>query len=94
MGTPKENPTGYRASEVVPNLERMTGALLLMQGMADDNVSFENSTRVMTAMQEMGRPFDLMLFPGERHGPHGNPRQLVVWRKYLDFFRRKLKGEL
>jgi dipeptidyl-peptidase-4 len=94
MGTPKENPTGYRASEVVPNLERMTGALLLMQGMADDNVSFENSTRVMTAMQESGRPFDLMLFPGERHGPHGNPRQLVMWRKYLDFFRRKLKGEL
>jgi dipeptidyl-peptidase-4 len=92
MGTPEQNPEGYRAAEIAPKLDRMKGSLLLLQGMADDNVSFENSTRVMTALQAKSRPFELMLFPGERHGLRGNARQLMLWRTYLDFFRRKLKG--
>jgi dipeptidyl-peptidase-4 len=91
MGQPSENPDGYKASEVVPKLAGMKGSLLLLQGMADDNVSFENSTRVMTALQLQSRLFELMDYPGERHGLHGNARQLHLWRTYLDFFDRKLK---
>jgi dipeptidyl-peptidase-4 len=91
MGQPSENPAGYKASEIVPKLPQMTGQLLLLQGMADDNVSFENSTRVMYALQGMSRPFELMTYPGQRHGLRGNPRQLHLWRTYLDFFDRKLK---
>ena len=91
MGQPQENPAGYKASEIVPKLANMKGRLLLLQGMADDNVSFENSTRVMYALQGMSRPFEVMDYPGERHGVHGNPRLLHLWRTYLDFFDRKLK---
>jgi dipeptidyl-peptidase-4 len=91
MGQPSENLEGYKASQVVPKLPAMKGALLLLQGMADDNVSFENSTRVMAALQMQSRPFELMDYPGERHGLHGNARQLHLWRTYLDFFDRKLK---
>ena len=91
MGQPSENPDGYKASEVVPKLSQMKGQLLLLQGMADDNVTFENSTRVMYALQGLSRPFEVMDYPGERHGVHGNPRQLHLWRTYLDFFDRKLK---
>jgi dipeptidyl-peptidase-4 len=35
--------------------------------MADDHVIFENSTRLMTALQAKATPFESMLYPGLRH---------------------------
>ena len=62
-----------------------------MQGMADDNVIFENSTRVMAALQAKGIPFEVMDYPGERHGVHGNAKRLHLWRTRIGFLNRKLK---
>ena len=90
MSTPEANPEGYAASDAVPQLGLMTGRMLLMHGMADDNVIFENATRVINAMQENSQPFEMMLYPGQRHGVRGNPRQLQQWRTYLDFLDRTI----
>ena len=90
MSTPEANPEGYAASDVIPRLPNMTGRLLLLHGMADDNVIFENSTRVINALQENSQPFEMMLYPGQRHGVRGNPRQLQQWRTYLDFLDRTI----
>jgi len=90
MSTPQANPEGYAASDIVDQLDRLTGRLLLMHGMADDNVILENSTRVMDALQASSIPFELMLYPGQRHGVRGNERQLQQWRTYLDFLDRTI----
>jgi dipeptidyl-peptidase 4 len=90
MSTPEGNPDGYAASDVVTKLDRLTGRLLLLHGMADDNVIFENTTRVLNALQEQSVPFETMLYPGQRHGIRGNPRQLHQWRTYLDFLDRTI----
>ncbi|RYG11020.1 MAG: S9 family peptidase, partial [Caulobacteraceae bacterium] len=90
MSTPEANAEGYAASDVIPRLPNMTGRLLLMHGMADDNVILENSTRVIDALQASSTPFELMLYPGQRHGVRGNDRQLQQWRTYLDFFDRTI----
>lgn len=90
MSTPEANREGYAASDVIPRLPNMTGRLLLMHGMADDNVIFENTTRVLNALQEGSIPFETMLYPGQRHGIRGNPRQLHQWRTYLDFLDRTI----
>lgn len=90
MSTPEGNVEGYASSDAIPRLENMTGRMLLMHGMADDNVILENTTRVMDAMQARGLPFELMLFPGQRHGVRGNERQLMQWRTYLDFLDRTI----
>ena len=90
MSTPEANPEGYAASDVMDQLDRMTGRLLLMHGMADDNVIFENATRVINALQANSQPFEMMLYPGQRHGVRGNERQLQQWRTYLDFLDRTI----
>ena len=90
MSTPDANVEGYAASDVIPRLGDMTGRLLLMHGMADDNVILENSTRVIDALQARSMPFELMLYPGQRHGVRGNERQLQQWRTYLDFLDRTI----
>jgi dipeptidyl-peptidase 4 len=90
MSTPEANAEGYAASDAIPRLPNLTGRLLLMHGMADDNVILENSTRVIDALQASSIPFELMLYPGQRHGVRGNERQLQQWRTYLDFLDRTI----
>ncbi|WP_028079473.1 S9 family peptidase [Solimonas soli] len=93
MGTPADNAEGYRGTDILPRLPNLSGRLLLMHGMADDNVLFANSTRLMEALQQRGIVFDLMTYPGQRHGVRGNAKQLQQWRTYLDFFGRELKPD-
>ncbi|MFC0632766.1 S9 family peptidase [Brevundimonas balnearis] len=90
MSTPDANVEGYAASDILNRLDDMTGRLLLIHGMADDNVIFENTTRVLNALQEKSLPFETMLYPGQRHGIRGNERGLHLWRTYLDFLDRTI----
>ena len=90
MSTPQDNPDGYAATDVLPRLDDLTGRLLILHGMADDNVIFGNATRVIDALQAKSTPFEMMLYPGQRHGVRGEPRQLQQWRTYLDFLDRTI----
>src|SRR5690606_17097565 len=67
MGLPQANPDLYDRSAVFADLDGIGAPLLLIHGMADDNVLFVHMTRLMAALQEQGRLFDLMTYPGETH---------------------------
>jgi dipeptidyl-peptidase 4 len=94
MGMPELRAAAYDQSADLPRLPELArpgaGRLLLMQGMADDNVLFTNSILVMDRLQGMGTPFDLMLYPGQRHGIRTPERQLQLWRTQDAFFEREL----
>jgi len=96
MGDPRTAKTAYDASAILPRLSELAkpGAprLLLLHGMADDNVVFENSTRIMATLQDNSVPFDLMLYPGQRHGVSTPTKQAQLWKTYLAFFKRTLGG--
>jgi dipeptidyl-peptidase-4 len=92
LGLPQTRAAAYDAAAVIPRLGALSGRLLLLQGMADDNVQISNSFAVMADLQARSVSFDLMLFPGQRHGIQGEPRQLQLWRTYLEFFGRELGG--
>jgi dipeptidyl-peptidase-4 len=72
---PDGNRAGYEASSVFAHLDGLAaapdGALLLMHGMADDNVLFTHTTRLMDALQMRGIRFELMTYPGAKHGLAG-----------------------
>ena len=94
MGDPRVDSSAYDQAALLARLPALAQAgaprLLLMHGMADDNVVFENSTRIMAALQNLSIPFDLMLYPGERHGVTTSKKQIQQWRTYLEFFNRNL----
>ncbi|RAK58723.1 S9 family peptidase [Phenylobacterium hankyongense] len=94
MGKPQENVAGYQAADVLPRLPRLKpDSLLILHGMADDNVTFDQSTRVFAALQAQGTPFETMVYPGLRHRAGWTPaNRLHRARMTLDFFTRKLKG--
>jgi dipeptidyl-peptidase-4 len=68
LGDPTQNAAGYAASSVTPYLKNISGSLLLVHGMADDNVLFTHSTQLMKQLQEANIQFDLMTYPGGKHG--------------------------
>jgi dipeptidyl-peptidase 4 len=75
LSTPAANAAGYRRSDVLEYTDRLKRPLLLVHGMADDNVLFTNSTALMKKLQDEQKPFDLMTYPG---GKHGLMRQSVM----------------
>jgi len=90
MNLPAANPDGYRAGRVLEHIDGLTSKLLLIHGMADDNVLFSNSTALMSALQKRAQPFELMTYPGAKHGLKGQDL-LHRLRITEDFFGRCLK---
>ncbi|TWG90984.1 dipeptidyl-peptidase-4 [Luteimonas sp. J16] len=91
MGLPDANPDGYAAARVLAHSANIRpGALLLVHGMADDNVLFTNSTALMSDLQARGTPFELMTYPGAKHGLRGSDA-LHRYRLAETFLRRCLR---
>jgi len=91
LSTPQSDPQGYAASNVLSYAEKLQRPLLLIHGMADDNVLFVNSTVLIKKLQDLQKPFDLMTYPG---GKHGLTRQgvtgLHAHAQIVRFFDREL----
>ncbi len=90
MDHPVPNAQGYKQSSVFSHLNGLIEPLLLIHGMADDNVLFLNSTQLMAALQKQGTPFELMTYPGAKHGLRGADA-LHRYRLSENFFARCLK---
>jgi dipeptidyl-peptidase 4 len=91
LGLPTVNASGYEASAVIPNAGALKSKLLLVHGMADDNVLFTHSTMMMQALQAKAKPFDVMTYPGSKHGLVRMPQQgRHFYEMVLRFFDREL----
>ncbi|MDV3470063.1 S9 family peptidase [Stenotrophomonas sp. C3(2023)] len=90
MDLPARNPDGYRDARVLTHIDGLRARLLLVHGMADDNVLFTNSTALMSALQKRGQPFELMTYPGAKHGLSGSDA-LHRYRLAEDFLGRCLR---
>ena len=91
MNLPAANIDGYREASVFAHVGGIKpNALLLIHGMADDNVLFSNSTKLMSTLQKRATPFDLMTYPGAKHGLRGADL-LHRYRLTEAFFARCLK---
>jgi dipeptidyl-peptidase-4 len=68
MGTPQNNPEGYKKSSPVNAAKDLHGKLLLIHGAIDDNVHMQNTIQFIYELQKAGKQFELMLYPKSRHG--------------------------
>jgi dipeptidyl-peptidase 4 len=91
MGHPESNPTGYEASSVFPYVKQYQSGLMMYHGMADDNVLFENSTRVYKALQDEAKLFQMMDYPGSKHSMRGEKVRVHLYKSLANFLERELK---
>lgn len=87
MGTPQSDAAAYAKSDAIADADRIRDPLLIIHGMSDDNVFFENSSELISKLQHDDRPFEMMLYPGETHRS-GSPKMLAHrWHTILNFLR-------
>jgi dipeptidyl-peptidase-4 len=72
MDTPQDNPDGYKNTSVMAYADKYKGLLRIVHGTSDDNVHMQNSLTLIDKLQNLGKHFELMVYPGERHGIGGN----------------------
>lgn len=90
LGMPAEDPQRYPASSVLQDAARLSRPLLLMHGTADDNVVVGHTLKLSRELLAAGKPFELLLFPGQTHMIADPTMRKRVWSHAVDFLRRSL----
>ncbi len=93
MGSPVADAAAYATSNALGDAVKITDPLLLIHGMADDNVVFENSTAFAAEMQKRTRPFEMMFYPGYTHRVAGPGISEHLWTTILAFLDREVKNK-
>jgi dipeptidyl-peptidase-4 len=87
LDKPQDNAAGYDASSVLPYAKDLKGKLLVMHGMSDDNVLFLHSTKLFRKLQDLGKPFEVMVYPGAKHGlvrQHDGRHAYTTIKRFFD----------
>ena len=72
LGRPEENPGGYDHCSTMTEAADLTRPLLLIHGLADDNVVVANTLRMSSALLAAGRPHQVLPLSGATHMPTEN----------------------
>ena len=90
MATPEDNPEGYEVSSVMHHAAAIRGRLLLVHGLIDENVHFRHTARLINALIKERIPYELMLFPNERHSPRSEDDRVFMEERIADFLAESL----
>ena len=88
MGDPREVPQAYATANAMADSAKISDPLLLIHGMADDNVVFEHSSALIAKLQGEAVPFEMMLYPGYTHRVGGPKVGTHLWESIFAFLRR------
>ncbi len=90
MDLPKNNEEGYKSSSALNFVDRLSGKLLILHGVSDDNVHFQNTELFLNKVIENGKHVDLMVFPGKKHSIRGKKTRKYLYKLITDYFLENL----
>jgi len=90
MRTPKENPEGYGDNPIV-RADKLSGALLICHGVADDNVHPQNTFEYAEALVQADKDFKENYYTNRNHGISGGNTRNHLLRQITNFFVENLK---
>ena len=90
MGLPKDNAAGYDDNSPINHVDKLKGNYLLVHGLADDNVHFQNSAEMTTALVKANKQFAEMMYPDKNHGIYGGTTRLHLFTLMTDFLLENL----
>jgi dipeptidyl-peptidase-4 len=92
MRTYAENESGYEDNSPVNFANDLKGNYLLIHGMGDDNVHFQNTAEMTSALINANKQFDYYSYPNKNHGIYGGNTRLHLYTKMTNFLNDKLKN--
>ena len=90
MRTHAENEEGYEQNSPINFANLIEGNYLLVHGMADDNVHFQNSAEMVAALVAQDKHFDSLYYPNRNHGIYGGLTRLHLYKEMTAFLLEKL----
>ncbi len=88
MDEPSENPDGYAYGSVMNYAENLKGVLRITAGTLDDNVHYQNTLQLIDKLENLGKHFELMIYPNERHG-YRSIKWFHAIKENLNFWKTK-----
>jgi len=73
MGLPQQNASGYDDNSPINHVSKLKGKYLLIHGMADDNVHFQNAVEMVSALVKANKQFESVFYPNSNHGIYSGP---------------------
>ena len=86
MGTPQENPDGYRDSSPVNQAGHLRAKLFIAHGTSDDNVHFQNTVQMIEKFIQENRQVGVFFYPGKTHGIGGRADRIHLFTRLTAFF--------
>ncbi len=85
MRTPRENPDGYDKNSPIHYVDGLKGKLLLVHGMGDDNVHFQNSTELVKSLVDSDKQFEMLFYPNKNHRISGGNTTFHLYTRMTEF---------
>lgn len=90
MRTPQQNAEGYKAGSAFTRAANLNGRLLLVHGMADDNVHFQNCAEYSECLVQADKQFDMQMYTNRNHGIYGGNTRYHLFTRLTEFFLNNL----
>ena len=90
MRTPKENQEGYDCSPIT-RAKNLSGSLLIIHGLADDNVHFRNVAEYTEALVHADKDFRQLTYTNRNHSIYGGNTRNHLFRQLINHFKDSMK---
>jgi dipeptidyl-peptidase-4 len=90
MRTPNENKEGYDSNSPIHFVNKLKGKFLLIHGSADDNVHYQNTMEMISAMVDANKQFDIFIYPNRNHGIYGGNTRNHLFKLILNYTLKNL----
>ena len=92
-GRPDQAPERYRERSPINFVQNIQGALLIVQGLRDPNVTPQNVSEVAQALQDASVEYQLLTFEDEGHGIRRPHNQRTMYTRLAAFFAEAFTGD-
>ncbi len=90
MGLPQQNAAGYDSTSVLSYVDGYQSGLLIVHGSSDDNVHMQNTMQIIKRFQELGKQFQLMIYPELNHSLQGPGARYHLFKMMTNFILQNL----
>jgi dipeptidyl-peptidase 4 len=90
MGLPQDNPDGYDDNSPINHVDKLRGNYLLIHGLADDNVHYQNAAEMVLALVKANKRFDQFMYPDKNHGIYGGTTRMHLFEMMTQWLERNL----
>ncbi len=93
LGKPEDNAEAYKKSSPISFVDSLKKPLLILHGMADDNVFFQDAAQLIDKLQKAKKDFEVMVYPDEGHSFSQPESWLDEYKRIEEFFKKHLMNK-